>query len=48
MDRLIKQGYVKSRLKSKFIQFFENYKYLISKYDKTCDFLMEDGFSHET
>ena len=48
VDRLIKQGYVKSRLKSKFIQFFEKYKNLISKYDKTCDFLMEDGFSHET
>ena len=48
VDRLIKQGYVKSRLKSKFIQFFEKYEKLISKYDKTCDFLMEDGFSHET
>ena len=35
VDKLIKQGYVKSRLKTKFYQFFEKYIKLISKYCKT-------------
>ena len=43
--KLIKQGYVKSRLKSKFYQFFEKYKNLISKYCKTCEFFIEDIYS---
>ena len=34
-DKLITQGYVKSRLKTKFYQFFEKYIKLISKYCKT-------------
>ena len=42
VEKLVKQGYIKSRLKSKFFQFFEKYKNLISKYDKTCEFFVED------
>ena len=44
VEKLIKQGYIKSRLKSKFFQFFEKYKNLISKYDKTCEFFVEDVY----
>ena len=44
VDKLIKQGYVKSRLKSKFYQFHEKYKDLISKYRKTYEFFIEDVY----
>ena len=44
VEKLVKQGYIKCRLKSKFFQFFEKYKNLISKYDKTCEFFVEDVY----
>ena len=45
VDKLIKQGYIKSRLKSKFFQFFEKYENLISKYHKTHEFFIGDVYS---